>query len=87
MYLHGRVAPGVIQPFSEAWTTFSSCKPLVTERRLELTFQYSENLQNVHVAMVGQWAGCSGQQAAGGAWFKIWCAMIGVWVELRAIEK
>ena len=31
MYVHGGVAPGVIQPLSEAWATFSSCKPLVTE--------------------------------------------------------
>ena len=52
MYVHGEVAPGVIRPFSEAWATFSSCKPLVTEQQLELTFQYAKNLENAHMAML-----------------------------------
>ena len=66
MYVHGKVAPGVIRPFYEAWATFSSCKPFVTERQLELTFQYAKNLKNAHMAMGGQWVGHSGQRAAGG---------------------
>ena len=46
MYVHGEVAPGVIRPFNKAWATFSSCQPMVTEQRLELTFQYAETLEN-----------------------------------------
>ena len=73
MYIHGGVAPEVIQPFGEAWATFSSCKPLVTERRLELTFQYTETLGNAPWQWWGSgWgAASSGQRAAGGEWFKI----------------
>ena len=49
-------------------------------RYISLTFQQAENLENANMAM-------GGQRAAGGAWFKIQCMMIWVWVGLRAIEK
>ena len=73
MYVHGGVAPEVIQPFGEAWATFSSCKPLVTERRLELTFQYAETLENAPWQWQGSGRGAAGSRQRAGNGSRLTC--------------